>query len=1069
MKQLVVRLLGAFNVGRGAAGVTVAIRSRKARALLAYLALRPGQSFPRDSLTALLWPDVTDAHARQSLRQALVGLRRVFTRSKAPALVIDGDTVALDPSRIDVDVARLERLVANANRPRLEQAAALYRGDLLEGFQVKAPPFEDWLLTERERLRELARKALATLLANQTHSGDGEAALHTARRLLTLDPLQEGAHRALMRLYVAHGQRAAALRQYQSCVAVLRHELGVEPEAATKRLYQEILQQPQPRPAGAEPALPTKRHSARSPTGRARGDMALIGRDADIARLGRAREAAWEGRPSVVLVTGEAGIGKTRMLEQVALEAAACGGRVLTGRFHETEQVLPFQGWIDAFRSGRVLDAIADLAPLRVELSRLFPDLGPSPATVGSPVRLLEAMLTVVDHLATRQSLLIVLDDLHWADEMSVRLFSFLGRRIRRRPVLIVGSVREEDLAEARTLQLALEELDREERLVRLHLAPLSQAHTVDLARRLLRRGTAETSIERVAEEIWRTSEGNPFVIVEALRELTEGGGKPDGRPVLVPRRVRDLLSARLERLGGPSRRLAAVAAVIGREFSFALLQRSSGLVPAEAAESLEELVRRRIMSALGDGFDFTHDRIRRVVHGELLEPRRRTLHAAVGDALEAVHADRPSEVYDRLAHHYTHAGMAVKAVPYLARFGDLARRRYAHADALRAFDQALALVDHLSAAGRERQRLTIVVEKAAVLSVLARFQEVIDLLASHRAQLETLDDPALAGPFFFRLGLTHAFLSHRDEALEALGRARDEAERAGDGGVTGQAHYGLMLVSYWWDTPADGVVHGDRAVALLEKAGRLDWLALSHAIRAVCHHTLGNFEQALADAARGEALGASLDEPRVQSSAAAVAGFVHAAREDRETAVACAQRALDVARDPYAAAVARASLGIVALERGEVPAAIAALAEAVSGLSRFGNLAPVTRLQGQLAEAHRQAGDAKRARGLALEVIDLSRTLGTLAGKAWAERTLGRIALERGAVAEADARLAIALDVFSRIPVPFEAARTRLDLAGVAHHRGDDATATAHLARAAEAFVRLGLPTWCVRTTLNA
>ena len=297
------------------------------------------------------------------------------------------------------------------------------------------------------------------------------------------------------------------------------------------------------------------------------------------------------GRAGVVFVSGEAGIGKTRLLEVIMGEAAACGGRVLAGRFHESEQILPLQAWIDALRGGDALGDLGDLPAGGAELTRLFPELGPPPGGAGSPVRLLEAMLAVVDRLAAHGPLLLVLDDLHWADEMSVRLLSFLGRRIRHRPVLLVVSAREEDLAEAKTLRQAMEELDREERLVRLVLSPLSHVHTVELVQTLLRRGTAEISVERVAEEIWRISEGNPFVIVEALRELAEGGRSPGAGSVLVPRRVRDLLGARLERLGEASRRLAAVAAVIGRDFSFALLQRSVGLAPPATAEGLEELV----------------------------------------------------------------------------------------------------------------------------------------------------------------------------------------------------------------------------------------------------------------------------------------------------------------------------------------------------------------------------------------------------------------------------------------------------------------------------------------------
>jgi len=696
MTRLVVRLLGDFQVSRGSSGAAVAIRARKVRALLAYLAIHPGRAHARDRLTGLLWPDVGDLQARQSLRQALAGLRRSI--SNTGALVVDADTVAVDPSRIDVDAPRFERLVAEGSQARLEQAAVLYRGDLLDGFQVKSPTFEDWLVAERERLRELARQALAKLLGHQTRTGAAEAAIHTARRLLALDPLREDVHRALMRLYIAQGQRGPALREYQSCVGILRRELGVEPEPATKRLYQEILQHPLLRGAAGDvrpdPPLGRRHSLARSRPGREHGEPALIGRDAELARLRRAREEAWNRGAQAVLLTGEAGIGKTRVLEEIAAEAAAAGGEVLVGRFHETEQALPFQGWIDAFRSGDVLGGLGDLGVWRAELCRLFPELGPSPRTAGNPLRLLEAMFAVLDQRAARRRLLLVLDDLHWADEMSLRLFSFIGRRVRQRPVLLVGSAREEELVEARTLRQALDELDRDGCLIRLGLSPLSHVHTVDLVRALLRRGAAETSVERVGEEIWRTSEGNPFVIVETVREFVDSAGGPGGAAVVVPRRVRDLVTARLERLAEPARRLAAVAAVIGRDFSFALLQQSANLPPPEAAEGLEELVRRRIMSAVGDGFDFTHERIRRVVYDALLEPRRRTLHAAVGDALEGLYADRPAEVYDRLAYHTLQAAQQERALDYLLHAADGARRAAAHRDEAALLGQALDIAE---------------------------------------------------------------------------------------------------------------------------------------------------------------------------------------------------------------------------------------------------------------------------------------------------------------------------------------------------------------------------------------
>jgi len=254
MTRLDLSLLGGFEA-RLEPGPPLTFRTQKAQALLAYLALPPGQAHRRDELAALLWGEMRDEQARTSLRQALYGLRKTLGATTPLALRAEGETVALDPAAVDLDVATFTRLIGEGTPEALERAATLYRGDLLEGLSVDEEPFEAWLMEERERLRELAMEALAKLLSYQSKAGTLAAAIRTARQLLALDQLVEPVHRTLMRLYTQIGRRAAALRQYQHCVNVLQRELGVEPEAETKQLYQEILRQ-RPSAGGAAAAGP---------------------------------------------------------------------------------------------------------------------------------------------------------------------------------------------------------------------------------------------------------------------------------------------------------------------------------------------------------------------------------------------------------------------------------------------------------------------------------------------------------------------------------------------------------------------------------------------------------------------------------------------------------------------------------------------------------------------------------------------------------------------------------------------------------------------------------------------
>src|SRR5262245_28136444 len=240
--RLRLTLLGGFTARLGT-GTPVVLASKKAQALLAYLALRPGQSHSREKLIALLWGDSAAEQARHSLSQTLFALRRALARSPS-CLQAEGKAIALDARGTEVDVVRFEQRAGESSPAALEEAAELYGGDLLEGLDVREESFEAWLQAERSRVRDRAVEVLTRLLAIQTKQEALAEAAQTAVRLLALDPLQEEVHRTLIGVYARQGRRGAALRQYQTCVAVFQRELGVDPDPETKRLYQEILQHP---------------------------------------------------------------------------------------------------------------------------------------------------------------------------------------------------------------------------------------------------------------------------------------------------------------------------------------------------------------------------------------------------------------------------------------------------------------------------------------------------------------------------------------------------------------------------------------------------------------------------------------------------------------------------------------------------------------------------------------------------------------------------------------------------------------------------------------------------------
>lgn len=687
MSRVALTLFGGFQ-SRLDSGPAVTLGRRKAEALLAYLAMPPGREHPKKKLAAFLWADDNTSAARIGLRQVLFAIRNTL-RVTPPIVISDGATVALDPSRVEVDVLAFEREARGETSESWQRAVDLYRGDLLVGLSVQDVPFEDWLIAERERLRDLAETCLMKLLDHHSRNGDVERAIQAGLRLIGMNPLQERVCRSLMELYASSGRRGSALRQYQLCVSTLQRELGVEPEAETKALYQEILRSPVRREAPVESTLTPPLAS----------DTALIGRDRELGALLEALTHATARRGRVVTVLGEAGIGKTRLMAELASEASRQGFKVLIGRAYETEQALPFGPWVDTLRSARLgnnADLLDHLDPVyRTFLACVLPEvqIGPELINVRSDDRrTFESVAELIRLQAETQPVLVILEDLHWADQMTVRLSAFLGHRLQSWRVVLVLTAREDELAELPHVIGALDDLGRESHAGRHVLSPLTKANT-ELLVRTLSRGSGAAKLRNLAEDVWSLSEGNPFVVTEALRDVD---WQPAATTLTVPQRVRGMIERRLDRLTNTSQHVVATAAVIGRDFDFALLHRASGLTLTEAAESVEELVRRRVIQGVGERLDFVHQRIQDTVLVRLLPHQRAIHHHAVADAVESLYADA-LETHDvALATHYRRAGAWDRAMMYSGRAAFRALSDGANHEAAALLQQALDALDHL-------------------------------------------------------------------------------------------------------------------------------------------------------------------------------------------------------------------------------------------------------------------------------------------------------------------------------------------------------------------------------------
>ena len=782
--RLTLMLLGDFQARLGSRP-PLRLRTRKAQALLAYLARPAGQSHSRDKLAALLWGDRSQPQARSRFRETLFALRRALTAADPACLIWSGETIALDADAVDIDAGAFERLAQADDVESLARAAALYRGDFLEGLAYRGTLFEDWLMAERERLRELAVETLARLLIRQREAGALEEALQTALRLVALDPLQEAVHRSLMRLYAEMGRRGSALQQYQLCVGILARELGVEPEEESRRLYEEILSRRPPEPsAGA-----TDQTAPQEPGASMAADAPLTGRDQEMTRLRAMLAEADRGQGRVVVLLGEAGVGKSRLVGELATVAHALGRRVLSGRCYESEQILPFAPWLEIVRAGWDLTGEgwrADLPPaIRRELARLLPEVGTkdgNPAPAPDYLMLFEGVSLLVEQAAQRRPLLVILEDLHWADEMSGRLLAFVCRRSRAWRALVVATAREEEMADAPVLQQALAEVAHEPHVETLALHTLSREHTLDLVRALARTGTDGATAAHVGEQVWQASAGNPLVVIEAMRAVRHGALSSGLDRLSVPERVRDIVRRQFDRLDEPSREVLALASVIGREFEFALLHHASGLDEAGAARAVESLARRRILHSVGERLDFTHDRVREVAYGLTLPARRAALHRRAAETLAAVHAQDLAPHHLAIGLHYFEAQVWDQAAAHLRRAGALALRRYALRDAIACFERALAAVGRLPEnRSTLEQAFDLWMESRPPFNQLGENRQVLRVLGEAAAIADRLGDERRRSRVSAFMTVAHTQLGQLAEAVASGTHARETALRLGD------------------------------------------------------------------------------------------------------------------------------------------------------------------------------------------------------------------------------------------------------------------------------------------------
>ena len=713
--------------------------SKRARALLAYLALNPGPQ-PRGRLAARFWPDVLDESARTSLRVALTELRHALGPA-AGSVVATRDTVALEGPDLSVDTRAFQRALAEGDPVRALEACS---APILDGFD------EEWALEARDEHAHRLGQALeqAAVLAD-----DSAEAVRLTRAQVALDPLAEAPNRRLIERLATMGDRSAALSAGRQFTERLRGQLGIPPSRETRALLADLRR-------GVPALVPPPPSLTRA------YETEFVGRGAALERL----RASWGGVQMhrdrrIVLVAGEPGIGKTRLAHHFAFAALATGATVLEGRCSE-EPLAPFEPFTEALAHAG--------APELLEPGDS--DDG------GARHRLLDAVDDALADLASRAPLLLVIDDLHWADRGTLLLTSFLLRSSRSGPMLVLGTYRDTELGRHTPLTAALVELKRSGALDRVDLRGLPVEDVATLARSVL--GTDD-----IAPRVHARTDGNAFFVEEVLRDLAEPG------PQVVPESVRHAVGVRLSRMGDEANELIGAAAILGMEHDARALQATAGLDANAAEAALDEILRASLLrsATTPHRFAFAHALVREAVLEECNVLRRARLHRRAAEALTTLGEDRHLEEIAMHLFEAASTGDARRAAEMLMRAGHRSLARLAYEDAAERFERALEALD---LAGAEDEAGQVLLARGGALLRAGETDAARAAFTAARRLALRRDDPALLAEA--ALGFAGLGIAILDIDADAIARLEEALERLEDGALRARVQARLAVELYY-------------------------------------------------------------------------------------------------------------------------------------------------------------------------------------------------------------------------------------------------------------------------------
>ncbi|MCC6299285.1 MAG: AAA family ATPase [Anaerolineales bacterium] len=748
------------------------IPTRKGVVLLARLVLNPSKPQDRNALAFELWPDVPETRARRNLNTEVWRLKQTL----GEAIVADAKCVQFLPETdCLIDALAFESVAADASVEELEAAIATYRGDFLAGY------YEDWALVKREFYQDRLMHFLDQSARRYQSNSSPRKAIECVRRILSYNPLHEESHQRLMRLFAQAGDYPSAIQQYRQCAEALERELSIKPMPETEALLQRIVSESQ--------------RGTGEPTPIVQPEKVFVGRRDALGALDAKWAEALQGRLQSVIVTGESGIGKTRLVEYW-LESVKHHAVILRGHCYEVDRRAPYRPLIEMFHSAVREYGDTELKSLPAakvdEIGRLIPDLvlgssqsGPAVLTPAQARERLVNALTMGLRVwsSPEKPLIVFLDDMQWADDETMDIVRVLLRSENDAPLLFVATHRPDPLAVVGDGDARIKDLESSS----LALNPLSRGEVADMIRRMGNLPDAPTTF---AERIHAETEGNPLFVVESLRGLFASGTlstNADGiwtlsldRPISdLPRlplspSLRQTIMNRVERLNAEQRELLALAATIGREFDVETLRAVSGMDDLTVRDSVGGLIRYGLArpASPSERFDFSHIKIQEALYSSLNEERRTSLHLQIARYLEAQDDGRS---FEQLAHHFQRGGDRVKALTFFQQAGEQAMQLQAYRVGAKHFESAVLLCVDSNKLFELRMSLYLCLW--TIESDHEKLHEILEQALHDAEQTGRLDDLARVN---FYLGLNLVSRGRWDQARAVLLRSLEYAVESG-------------------------------------------------------------------------------------------------------------------------------------------------------------------------------------------------------------------------------------------------------------------------------------------------